>query len=188
MKEIIGFETVIPEEEKNAFLAVCKTLNLETEYPGYTGTEKYAIITSLSDEELTRKFPHTAAALLPYVVLTEEMGKAVLDYKNNEAKYRMRSIRDLAFFELDENLVANQAEEPEQLMRDASVRRELIGAIRKLPGKQGLRIYKRFLLGYSSGEIAAEEGISKQAANKTIAAGLAGLRRLLPESIVKEAL
>ena len=35
-----------------AFKADCKVIRLKYEYPGYTGTEKYAIISDLSYEQI----------------------------------------------------------------------------------------------------------------------------------------
>lgn len=34
----------------------CKVINLSYEYPGYTGEEKWAIITDLTEEELRKKY------------------------------------------------------------------------------------------------------------------------------------
>ena len=36
-----------------AFKADCKVIRLKYEYPGYTGTEKYAIISDLSYEQIS---------------------------------------------------------------------------------------------------------------------------------------
>ena len=38
-----------------AFKADCKVIRLKYEYPGYTGTEKYAIISDLSYEQIVEK-------------------------------------------------------------------------------------------------------------------------------------
>ena len=40
----------------STFMKDCKVLNLAKEYEGYTGEEKYAIITDLSEEELNLCF------------------------------------------------------------------------------------------------------------------------------------
>lgn len=38
------------------FKCDCKVINLSYEYPGYTGEEKWAIITDLTEEELIEKY------------------------------------------------------------------------------------------------------------------------------------
>ena len=38
------------------FKCDCKVINLSYEYPGYTGKEKWAIITDLTEEELIEKY------------------------------------------------------------------------------------------------------------------------------------
>ena len=38
------------------FKCDCKVINLSYEYPGYTGDEKWAIITDLTEKELIEKY------------------------------------------------------------------------------------------------------------------------------------
>ena len=44
-------------EQEELFAKDCKRINLKYEYDGYTGTEKWAIITELTEEELWDKYP-----------------------------------------------------------------------------------------------------------------------------------
>lgn len=41
------------EQQELLFANDCKLINLRYEYHGYTGTEKWAIVTELAEEELT---------------------------------------------------------------------------------------------------------------------------------------
>ena len=44
-------------EQEELFAKDCKLINLKYEYNGYTGDEKWAIITELSVKELWEKYP-----------------------------------------------------------------------------------------------------------------------------------
>lgn len=39
-------------EQEELFAKDCKLINLKYEYDGYTGTEKWAVVTELTEEEL----------------------------------------------------------------------------------------------------------------------------------------
>ena len=43
--------------QEELFARDCKLMNLKYEYDGYTGTEKWAVITELTEEELWDKYP-----------------------------------------------------------------------------------------------------------------------------------
>lgn len=46
-------------EQEELFAKDCKLINLKYEYDGYTGTEKWAVVTELTEEELWDKYPDT---------------------------------------------------------------------------------------------------------------------------------
>ena len=69
----------------------CKVINLAYEYPGYTGKEKYAIITDLSEEDLESLYGDKIMRYRPFVILSREMGSVMTEYENNEKKHEMRS-------------------------------------------------------------------------------------------------
>lgn len=54
----------------------CKVINLSYEYPGYTGKEKWAIITDLTEKELIEKYDEIISSYKPFVQ-AEQYG----DYK-----------------------------------------------------------------------------------------------------------
>ena len=62
----------------------CKIIKLKYEYPGYTGEEKWAIITGLTEEELNEKYAEKTASLRPFIVLDLAFGKARTKFINNE--------------------------------------------------------------------------------------------------------
>lgn len=46
-------------EQEELFAKDCKLINLKYEYDGYTGTEKWAVVTELTEEELWDKLQFT---------------------------------------------------------------------------------------------------------------------------------
>jgi len=56
------------------FRKECKVINLTYEYPGYKGIEEWAIITNLSEEELSSKYSEQVAKFIPYIVLSASFG------------------------------------------------------------------------------------------------------------------
>lgn len=82
------------EERKAEFKRECKQINLRFEYPDYVGKERYAIVTSLSEEELIEKYGDVIKRYYaPYLLLNEEQGKVIVEFQNLEAKSRMRNLR-----------------------------------------------------------------------------------------------
>ena len=76
----------------------CTVIELKYEYPGYTGIEKYAIVSSLSQKEIETRFPEQARSYSPFLVLDISFLDVRRDYRNNNKKYEMRSIRSESVF------------------------------------------------------------------------------------------
>ena len=76
----------------------CTVIELKYEYPGYTGIEKYAIVSSLSQKEIETRFPEQARSYSPCLVLDISFLDVRRDYRNNNKKYEMRSIRSESVF------------------------------------------------------------------------------------------
>ena len=55
------------------FKAHCKVIKLGCEYPGYTGKEKYSIISDLSYEQITERQAPIVECYLPFVLLSKDM-------------------------------------------------------------------------------------------------------------------
>ncbi len=75
------------------FTRDCKVIDLTYEYPRYTGNERYAIVTDLSEEELSDMYEDKLSEFRPYLLLSRAMGVAILLYQRNEDKYRKRYSR-----------------------------------------------------------------------------------------------
>ncbi|MDD5905621.1 MAG: hypothetical protein PUC60_03230 [Clostridiales bacterium] len=65
----------------------CKVINLSYEYPGYTGKEKWAIITDLTEEELRKKYEEIIFSYRPFIILSSVFGSVRADFIRNENKF-----------------------------------------------------------------------------------------------------
>ena len=82
----------------------CKLINLKYEYNGYTGDEKWAIITELSVKELWEKYPLVIERYSPFVHLSIAQGEVINDANRNEDKYAKRSSRTLDCYGYDDEM------------------------------------------------------------------------------------
>lgn len=76
------------------FKAHCKVIKLGCEYPGYTGNEKYGIISDLSYEQITERYAPIVECYLPFVLLSKDMGEVFAEFNRNEDKFYKRMRRD----------------------------------------------------------------------------------------------
>lgn len=80
-------------EQEELFAKDCMLINLLYEYSGFTGYEKWAIVTELSEKELKSKYPDVIRRYTPFVLLSVAQGEVITDYQNAEAKERMGKLR-----------------------------------------------------------------------------------------------
>ena len=153
-------------------------LNLKSEYPGYTGQEKWMIITDLDEEEFSSRYPEEYRFWGDALILNTEMGDEVMRYKNNESKHRRRN-RDICISaeEADELLIAEDTS-------PSSVENSiwLNEALDRLSKKQQARICGYYLVGNTMSTIAERENISRSAVQKSISRGLDRIRRYYLEN------
>ena len=64
-------------EQEELFVKDCKLINLKYEYNGYTGAERWAIITELSVKELWEKYPLVIERYSPFVHLSIAQGEVI---------------------------------------------------------------------------------------------------------------
>lgn len=156
-----------------------KVINLKYEYEGYEGSEKWAIISELSEEELFGLYPDEMRRYSPFVLLSVEQGKVISDFKANEDKHRKRSINNEDYFGYSEGLTENlhteaivpdfveQQENEEYCQMREELKQQLLAkAIRSLTEKQRKYLLLRYVRGKTSVEIAREERIAEQVVRK----------------------
>ena len=171
LRDIEGYEN---------FKAECSFFKCEEEYPGWTGKEKYGIITGLTKEELEAKYPQVIVAISPYILLDSEFGRIRAEAKRNEHKHEMRAKRTISIFEMDEEAEAMHSElaspdfisEMIEKQENDRVKKEKILLCREilshLNDKQKERIVKYYILNKTIEEIAEEECCTPQAISQAI--------------------
>ena len=90
--------------QEELFARDCKLMNLKYEYDGYTGTEKWAVITELTEEELWDKYPDIISRYTPFVLLSMAQGKVIIDDNRETHRCEMRDARHLDAFCYEDDL------------------------------------------------------------------------------------
>lgn len=91
------------EEQEELFTNECKVINLQYEYPGYTGDLKWAIISKLTEKEILEKYRSVVSEYIPFVVLTPAFGDVRDEYRRNEKKFQMRAVRKHDFYNFEDS-------------------------------------------------------------------------------------
>lgn len=82
-------------EQEELFAQDCKLINLRYEYSGFTGTEKWAIVTELSEEALWDKYPDIISRYMPFILLSMAQGDVISESHRNNDKYEKRGKRTI---------------------------------------------------------------------------------------------
>lgn len=171
------------EKRKEEFAAECKVINLRYEYEGYTGKERYAIVTELPEKEFDEKFGEVASEYVPYLLLSPEQGEAIIEYQNIEAKYRMRNLRyghafDISDGEFEEHHpeLAVETDPVEEIVLQDNIQK-LREALCNLSEKQKQRVIQYFFYGKTFKQIADEEDLSAPAVKESIDSAIKKLKK-----------
>lgn len=78
--------------QEELFARDCRLINLKYEYDGYTGTEKWAIITELTEGELWDEYPDIISRYTPFVLLSMAQGKVIIDDNRETHRCEMRDM------------------------------------------------------------------------------------------------
>lgn len=171
------------EVQEELFAKDCKLINLRYEYKGYTGTEKWAIVTELAEEELLVKYPDVIRRYTPFILLSMAQGDVITEYQNYEARERMRKllfghafdINDGEFEEHHPELAVDTDPVEEIMLRDNIER--LRSALCYLSETQKRRVIKYFFYGKTLERIANEEGVNFTSVRESINSSIKKLRK-----------
>ena len=166
-KEITTMTKLTLEQQELLFANDCKLINLRYEYHGYTGTEKWAIVTELAEEELWVKYPDVIRRYTPFIMLSMAQGEVIDESYRNNDKYEKRAKRTIDVYGYEDDISEQfhrelitpfvdpfeQAEE-ERIEEEKEQLRQLeIAKVRKvlqmLKPVQRERLIKAILLGMS---------------------------------------
>ena len=91
-------------KQEELFAKDCKLINLRYEYYGYTGTEKWAIVTELAEEELWAKYPDVIGRYTPFILLSMAQGEVIKESNSNNDKYAKRAKRTLDAYGYEDDI------------------------------------------------------------------------------------
>ena len=182
-------------EQEELFAKDCKLINLRYEYTNYTGKEKWAVVTELTEKELRKKYPDIIKRYTPFVLLSMAQGEVINEADRNDDKYEKRAKRTLDVYGYEDDISEQfhrelitpfadpfeQAEEERLEIEREQLRRMEIAKVRKvlamMKSIQKERLCKVVLLGLSSRKIAQEEGVNYSAVDKSIAAAIKNFKK-----------
>ncbi len=182
-------------EQEELFAKDCKLINLRYEYTNYTGKEKWAVVTELTEKELRKKYPDIVKRYTPFVLLSMAQGEVINESDRNDDKYEKRAKRTLDVYGYEDDISEQfhrelitpfadpfeQAEEEQLKIEKEQLRRMEIAKVRKvlemMKPIQKERLCKVVLMGLSSRKIAQEEGVNYSAVDKSIAAAIKNFKK-----------
>lgn len=191
----VNINISISNSEFEQFKKECKLIYLDREYNGFIGSQKWAIITDLSEEELKQKYVAVLGKYIPYILLSKAQGEPILESNRNNHKHEMRNKRTTEPFDYDDELLplfhsellsfVDPLEEKDRLIervKDENELDELIEKVRKtlslMKPIQRDRLIKNVVRGLSSRKIAKEEGVNYSTVDKSIKAAKKNFRRI----------
>ena len=182
-------------KQEELFAKDCKLINLRYEYTNYTGKEKWAVVTELTEKKLRKKYPDIIKRYTPFVLLSMAQGEVINESDRNDDKYEKRAKRTLDVYGYEDDISEQfhrelitpfadsfeQAEEEQLEIEKEQLRRMEIAKVRKvlemMKPIQKERLCKVVLLGLSSRKIAQEEGVNYSAVDKSIAAAIKNFKK-----------
>ena len=121
-------------------------IDLTLEYENWTGTERYAVISDLDQGYIEEMFASELSEYKPYIYMANAFLDIRRDFRNNNKKYEMRSIRSESVFSFEDSDTETHHKEisipdfVEQWIENY----ELKEAIKKLTDKERERLFEYF--------------------------------------------
>ena len=171
---------IINSNLKALFNNKCKVVDLNHEYDHFTGKERYAIITDLTEDEVTQVFDEYVEVLKPFIILSPEIGEVIRLYWANEKKYEKRDERgEIPFLneetkdELIKGLYVPDDQIRKQLAFEERKSRDrkaamVKAALKTLTPTQRRRLIDYHIMGMTLAQIASDEGVAPKNIQKSI--------------------
>ena len=77
----------------SAFKTACRLVSMKHEYPGYTGLEKWLLVSSLSEAEVMERFADEVKPYTPFIYMSRESFSPIAESQNNQRKHEIRSAK-----------------------------------------------------------------------------------------------
>ena len=177
-------KTITVQELKEQFVQECTILDPKKEYPGYTGKEKYFIVTTLSESELKRKYKDIIELFTPYLLLDKSFMYARAEFKRNSHKHEMRAFRTEDIFGyVDGETELFHKELVIDTLHDDLIKNiqidEVYKATERLPKTQRERFIMHYFYGISTREISEKYSVSHVAVVKSLALATKNIKIIL---------
>ena len=155
----------------SSFDEECSVINLCKEYgSSYVGDIRFALVSRLSEEQIKATYAREIEQFTPFVVISPEMYEAFTETSDNNERERKRDAlyHDPFALELAELILVDEFANPVRICESIYVIASLIDRMLSLPENQGTRMYKKYVLGFSTREIANQEGVSMDTVQKCL--------------------
>lgn len=167
-------------ELEQAFKAECRVIDLKHEYTHYRENIRWAIATSLTENDLRRKYGDIIGQYEPFLLLTEEHAKTIMQFHSNDRKHKKRNAELGDGFGYEDDLFEKfHPELVENPFDDDPDMTWLYNALDQLEPLKKERVMKHYIEGISVAEIAAAEGVSVQSVYRSIARAIKSLQKIL---------
>lgn len=127
-----------------------EVIDLSREYTGalsYTENIKYAIVSDDKNEEELASIQELKA-YIPFVVITSKMYEVMRDSNNNNAREHMReSLHHDVYAIVEDRVPIDTLSDPAAISESNDTYKHIIEEMLKLPGRQGRRMYRHYVLG-----------------------------------------
>lgn len=166
------------------FKAHCKVIKMGYEYPGYTGREKYVIITDLNDAQITERYASIVDSYRPFLILSKAAGEVIADFNRNEDKFFKRMQRDDCYGFEDGTTELHNAEIytpdfTEELFAEKADSRIVWAAFIKLTPMQKKYVKLHLFNGKTFTQIAKDEGKAIKTVQESYTAAIKKLKKFL---------
>ena len=171
------------EENEKTFDGDYLVIDLIDEYgAAYTGKEKFAVATDLSEEELLETYGQELEPYTPFLMITRQMYAAFRKTNTNDERERKRESLYHDAFALDSGTppVEKQLDTTSRC-ESGQVMECLLKKMRGLPRTIGPRLYKRYILGLTTEEIAKQEGKQVRTVQASLQRGRAAMLKAFEE-------
>lgn len=160
----------------NEFRKNCRLVNLKYEYPGLVGDIEWLIVSDYSEKELQNRYSEEIGMYSPYVVMSEQVYRPVIESKSNELKHARREKRHADLFGFVDGEMEKFHPETWVDARDPFMYESLYESINSLSTVQRSRVIDYFFRGFNMREIAERQGVSIQSVSQSIERSLKMLR------------
>lgn len=160
------------------FKEECFFVKCTTEYPGWTGEERFIVCADLVKEELQDKYPEICEYISPFILCNEQMKKPFMEFEKNQEKFTWRQRNTEVYDQIYEE-GGNQLENLVDREIEFELRCEVREALDTLTTTQRNRVYQYFFMGLNYRDIATREGVTSSAVSESINRALEKLKKFL---------